>query len=79
AGGVLAGSIDFAEFGDPAASESVPAIFTTDPAAISPLPHVPLPDGNIAIGTKWILKNKRDATASRLDIMFAVSACSGHQ
>ncbi|GJY07272.1 putative ribonuclease H-like domain-containing protein [Tanacetum coccineum] len=23
--------------------------------------HVPLPDGKIAIGTKWILKNKRDA------------------
>nr|GEU49952.1 hypothetical protein [Tanacetum cinerariifolium] len=38
AGGVLAGSIDSAGFGDPAASESVPAIFTTDHAAVSPLP-----------------------------------------
>ncbi|GJZ17819.1 putative ribonuclease H-like domain-containing protein [Tanacetum coccineum] len=47
---------------------------------------VPLPDGKIAIGTKWILKNKRDArgslmylTASRPDIQFAVSACSRHE
>nr|GEV76049.1 putative ribonuclease H-like domain-containing protein [Tanacetum cinerariifolium] len=38
AGGILAGSIDSTEFGDPAASESVSTIFTTDPAAISPLP-----------------------------------------
>nr|GEX19610.1 hypothetical protein [Tanacetum cinerariifolium] len=38
AGGVLAGSIDSAEFGDPAASEPVHAVFTTDPAATSPLP-----------------------------------------
>nr|GEU74838.1 retrovirus-related Pol polyprotein from transposon TNT 1-94 [Tanacetum cinerariifolium] len=94
AGGVLAGSIDSAGFGDPTASESVPAVFTLDHAAVSPLPPepssvakaledpdwvaamqeemqqfynqqvwklVPLPDGKIAIGTKWILKNKRDA------------------
>nr|GFB39941.1 putative ribonuclease H-like domain-containing protein [Tanacetum cinerariifolium] len=124
AGGVLAGSIVSAEFGDPAARASVLAVFTNDPAAISPLPpghllgsyehttrfpspfdlgnHQPmagifssssydddfyadvtnlasnvavdpvatmrqvwklvlLPDGKIAIGTKWILKNKRDA------------------
>nr|GEW13074.1 hypothetical protein [Tanacetum cinerariifolium] len=40
AGGVLAGSIDSAGFGDPAASESVPAVFTTDHAAVSPLPPV---------------------------------------
>nr|GEV87133.1 putative ribonuclease H-like domain-containing protein [Tanacetum cinerariifolium] len=38
AGGVLAGSIDSARFGDPAASESVPAVFTTDHAAVSPFP-----------------------------------------
>nr|GFB41687.1 putative ribonuclease H-like domain-containing protein [Tanacetum cinerariifolium] len=38
AGGVIAGSIDSAEFGVPAASESVPAVFTNDPAASSPLP-----------------------------------------
>nr|GFC53507.1 retrovirus-related Pol polyprotein from transposon TNT 1-94 [Tanacetum cinerariifolium] len=38
AGGVLAGSIDSAGFGDPAASESVPAVFTTDHADTSPLP-----------------------------------------
>nr|GFD58347.1 hypothetical protein [Tanacetum cinerariifolium] len=38
AGGVLAGNIDSAGFGDPAASESVPAVFADDPAAISPLP-----------------------------------------
>nr|GEX61982.1 ribonuclease H-like domain-containing protein [Tanacetum cinerariifolium] len=38
AGGVLAESIDFAEFGVPAASESVPAVFTNDLAASSPLP-----------------------------------------
>nr|GEV56911.1 putative ribonuclease H-like domain-containing protein [Tanacetum cinerariifolium] len=129
AGGVLAGSIVSAEFGDSAASASVPAILTTAPAATSSLPPalnvvvdpvatkrvniihpqsqiigalqspvqtqstvqkskfgesdpdwvaamqkemqqfyhqkvwklVPLPDGKIAIGTKWILKNKRDA------------------
>nr|GFB73094.1 copia protein [Tanacetum cinerariifolium] len=79
AGGVLAGSIDFAGFSDPAASESVPVVFTPDHAAVSPLPLasnvavdpiatkrqvrklVPLLDGKIAIGTKWILKNKRDA------------------
>nr|GEW73985.1 ribonuclease H-like domain-containing protein [Tanacetum cinerariifolium] len=34
-GGVLAGSIISAEFGDPAASASVPAVLTTDPAATS--------------------------------------------
>nr|GEY65288.1 hypothetical protein [Tanacetum cinerariifolium] len=120
AGGVLAESIDFAEFGVPAASESVPAVFTNDLAASSPLPPghslgscehttrfpsssdlgnhqptagtssvakdlkdpdwvaamqeemqqfyhqqvwkvVPLPAGKITIGTKWILRNKRDA------------------
>nr|GEX14513.1 hypothetical protein [Tanacetum cinerariifolium] len=106
AGGVLAGSIDFVGFSDPVASESVPAVFTTDHTANSPLPPghsltqvntlyasnvavdpiatkrvntihpqsqiigelqslvwklVPLPTGKIAIGTKWILKNKRDA------------------
>nr|GFB81859.1 copia protein [Tanacetum cinerariifolium] len=38
AGGVLAGSIDSAGFGNPAASESVLAVFTTDHAAVSPLP-----------------------------------------
>nr|GFD41852.1 hypothetical protein [Tanacetum cinerariifolium] len=38
AGGVLAGSIDSAGFGDPAASEYVPVVFTTDHAATSPLP-----------------------------------------
>nr|GFC98152.1 hypothetical protein [Tanacetum cinerariifolium] len=38
AGGVLAGSIVSAEFGDLAARASVPAVFTNDPAAISPLP-----------------------------------------
>nr|GFD15465.1 hypothetical protein [Tanacetum cinerariifolium] len=32
AGGVLAGSINSAGFGDPAASESVLAVFTTDHA-----------------------------------------------
>nr|GEV95589.1 ribonuclease H-like domain-containing protein [Tanacetum cinerariifolium] len=37
-GGVHAGSIDSAEFGVPAASESVPAVFSTDSAATSPLP-----------------------------------------
>nr|GFA49193.1 retrovirus-related Pol polyprotein from transposon TNT 1-94 [Tanacetum cinerariifolium] len=91
---VLAGSIVSVEFGDPAASASVPAVLTTAPAATSPLPPepssvakaledpdwvasmqeemqqfynqqvwklVPLPEGKIAIGTKWILKNKRDA------------------
>nr|GEY94320.1 hypothetical protein [Tanacetum cinerariifolium] len=124
AGGVHARSIDSAEFGVPAASESVPVVLSNDPAASSPLPPghslgscehtirfhsssdlgnhqptagiffsssydddfyadftnlalnvvvdpvatkrqvwklVPLPDGKIAIGTKWILKNKRDA------------------
>nr|GEW06937.1 ribonuclease H-like domain-containing protein [Tanacetum cinerariifolium] len=93
-GGVLAGSIDSAGFGDLAASESIPAVFSTDHAANSTLPPepssvakslkdpdwvaamqeemqqfynqqvwklVPLPDGKIAIETKWILKNKRDA------------------
>nr|GEX34675.1 hypothetical protein [Tanacetum cinerariifolium] len=38
AGGVLAGSIDSAGFGDPAASESVPAVFTPDHAANFTLP-----------------------------------------
>nr|GFA92223.1 putative ribonuclease H-like domain-containing protein [Tanacetum cinerariifolium] len=38
AGGVLAGSIDSAGFGDPAASESVLAVFNPDHAADSPLP-----------------------------------------
>nr|GEX05814.1 putative ribonuclease H-like domain-containing protein [Tanacetum cinerariifolium] len=38
AGGVLAGSINSTGFGDPAASESVPAVFTTDHAAVSLLP-----------------------------------------
>nr|GEW89768.1 putative ribonuclease H-like domain-containing protein [Tanacetum cinerariifolium] len=112
ADGVLVGNIDSAEFGDPAASESVLAVFATDPAATSPLPpghslvsckhttrfpspsdhgnHQPTTDifssssydddfcadvtnlatnvamdpvatKRIAIGTKWILKNKRDA------------------
>nr|GEW77037.1 putative ribonuclease H-like domain-containing protein [Tanacetum cinerariifolium] len=37
AGGVLAGSIDYAGFGDPAASESVPAVFTHDHSANSTL------------------------------------------
>nr|GEZ70263.1 hypothetical protein [Tanacetum cinerariifolium] len=138
AGGVLAGSVDSAGFGDPATSESVPAIFNPDladnstfplassvavdlvatkrvntihpqsqiieelqspvqtrskvqkskfgekPSSMSKAlkdPHwvaamqeemqqffnqqvwklVPLPNRKIAIGTKWILKNKRDA------------------
>nr|GEY49582.1 ribonuclease H-like domain-containing protein [Tanacetum cinerariifolium] len=38
AGGVLTRSIDSAEFGVPAASESVFAIFTNDPTDTSPLP-----------------------------------------
>nr|GEY08687.1 putative ribonuclease H-like domain-containing protein [Tanacetum cinerariifolium] len=38
AGGVLAGSIDSARVCDPIVSESVPAIFTTDHAVVSPLP-----------------------------------------
>nr|GEU69536.1 putative ribonuclease H-like domain-containing protein [Tanacetum cinerariifolium] len=38
AGGVLAGSIDSAGFGDPAASKSVPTVFTPDHAANSTLP-----------------------------------------
>nr|GEV30210.1 putative ribonuclease H-like domain-containing protein [Tanacetum cinerariifolium] len=38
AGGVLAGSIVSAEFCDPAPSASVLAVFSTDPAATSPLP-----------------------------------------
>nr|GEW74782.1 retrovirus-related Pol polyprotein from transposon TNT 1-94 [Tanacetum cinerariifolium] len=38
ASGVLAGSIDSAEFGVSAASESIPTVFTNDPAATSPLP-----------------------------------------
>nr|GFA79830.1 hypothetical protein [Tanacetum cinerariifolium] len=37
AGGVHAGCIDSARFGNPAASESVPAVFTTDHAVVSPL------------------------------------------
>nr|GEU62742.1 uncharacterized mitochondrial protein AtMg00810-like [Tanacetum cinerariifolium] len=41
AGGVLAGSIDSAGFGDPAASEFVPAVFITDHAATSTLPLEP--------------------------------------
>nr|GEU77422.1 ribonuclease H-like domain-containing protein [Tanacetum cinerariifolium] len=45
AGGVLAGSIDSAKFGDPTTSEFVPAVFTTDPAASSPLP----PASNVAV------------------------------
>ncbi|GKD56799.1 putative ribonuclease H-like domain-containing protein, partial [Tanacetum coccineum] len=32
---------------------------------------VPLPEGKTAIGTKWILKNKRDARAIRLFLAFA--------
>nr|GEZ07775.1 hypothetical protein [Tanacetum cinerariifolium] len=122
ASGVLVGSIDSVGFDDPAACESVPAVFPTDHVATSPLPPchslgssehsirfpslsdlgnhqptagifsssydddfytdvtnlalnvvmdpvatkrvwklVPLPAGKIAIETKWILKNKRDA------------------
>nr|GEY91132.1 putative ribonuclease H-like domain-containing protein [Tanacetum cinerariifolium] len=38
AGGVHAGSLLSAEFGDPTASDSIPAIFHNDPAASSPLP-----------------------------------------
>nr|GEX12648.1 retrotransposon protein, putative, unclassified [Tanacetum cinerariifolium] len=41
AGGVIAGSIDSAEFGVPAASKSVPAVFSNDPDATSPLPPEP--------------------------------------
>nr|GEZ86392.1 hypothetical protein [Tanacetum cinerariifolium] len=37
-GGVLASSINSVGFGDPAASESVPAVFLTNHAATSPLP-----------------------------------------
>nr|GFB45683.1 retrovirus-related Pol polyprotein from transposon TNT 1-94 [Tanacetum cinerariifolium] len=37
-GGVLAGSINSAGFGDPVASESVLAVFTTDHVVVSPLP-----------------------------------------
>nr|GFA45000.1 retrovirus-related Pol polyprotein from transposon TNT 1-94 [Tanacetum cinerariifolium] len=100
AGGVLTGSVDSVGFGDPAASESVPAVFNPGHADNSTLPPshslglkptsvakalkdpdwvaamqeemqqffnhqvwqlVPLPGRKIAIGTKWILKNKRDA------------------
>nr|GFA64797.1 hypothetical protein [Tanacetum cinerariifolium] len=89
AGGVLVGSIDSAGFGDPAASESVLAVFTPDHAAVSPLPPEPssvvkaLEDHDwvaamhkemqqfynhqIAIETKWILKNKRDARVARIE------------
>nr|GEW48209.1 retrovirus-related Pol polyprotein from transposon TNT 1-94 [Tanacetum cinerariifolium] len=38
AGGIIAGSIDSAKFGVPAASESIPAVFSNDHAATSPLP-----------------------------------------
>nr|GEV03040.1 putative ribonuclease H-like domain-containing protein [Tanacetum cinerariifolium] len=38
AGGVIAGSIVSAKYSVPAASESVPAVFSNDPAATSPLP-----------------------------------------
>nr|GEZ40473.1 putative ribonuclease H-like domain-containing protein [Tanacetum cinerariifolium] len=38
ASGVFAGSLVSADFGDPAASASVPAVLTTAPAATSPLP-----------------------------------------
>nr|GEX84752.1 copia protein [Tanacetum cinerariifolium] len=61
AGGVLAGSVDSAGFGNPATSEYVTAVFHPDHADKSSFPPVPLPDGKITIGTKWILKNKRDA------------------
>nr|GFC94910.1 copia protein [Tanacetum cinerariifolium] len=57
AGGVLAGSVDSAGFGDPATSESVPAIFNPDLADNSTLP----PSHSLGSRTKWILKNKRDA------------------
>nr|GEZ15716.1 copia protein [Tanacetum cinerariifolium] len=97
AGGVLASSVDSAGFGDPTASESVPAVFNPDHADNSTLPpghslgssehstRFPSPsnlrnhqpkDGifflssydddfcadvtNLALRTKWILKNKRD-------------------
>nr|GEX29805.1 ribonuclease H-like domain-containing protein [Tanacetum cinerariifolium] len=52
-GGVHAGSVP---------AGSIPT--SSDPASsvsASSVPAVPLPDGKIAIGTKWILKNKRDA------------------
>nr|GFA53586.1 hypothetical protein [Tanacetum cinerariifolium] len=39
AGGVVAGGIVSAEFGDPAASASIPAVLTPAPATTSPLPH----------------------------------------
>nr|GEV80513.1 ribonuclease H-like domain-containing protein [Tanacetum cinerariifolium] len=38
AGGVLAGSIDSAGFSDPAASESIPVVFTPDHVVVSPFP-----------------------------------------
>nr|GEY07110.1 retrovirus-related Pol polyprotein from transposon TNT 1-94 [Tanacetum cinerariifolium] len=65
ADGVIAGSIDSAEFGDPAASGYVPTVFTTNMLLslhfLLVWKLVPLPARKIAIGTKWILKNKRDA------------------
>nr|GEW76629.1 copia protein [Tanacetum cinerariifolium] len=61
AGGVLAGSVDSAGCGDLAISESVHAVFNLVYANNSTLPPVPLPNGKIAIGTKWIMKNRRVA------------------
>nr|GEV25562.1 putative reverse transcriptase domain-containing protein [Tanacetum cinerariifolium] len=45
AGGIFAGSIDSTGFDDPAASESVPAVFTTNHDATSTLP----PASNVAV------------------------------
>nr|GEY61505.1 putative ribonuclease H-like domain-containing protein [Tanacetum cinerariifolium] len=73
AGGVLAGSIDSAGFGDPAASESVPVVFTPDHAAVSPLPPEPSSVAKSLEDPDWVVamqeemqqfynqQNKRDA------------------
>nr|GEX59788.1 putative ribonuclease H-like domain-containing protein [Tanacetum cinerariifolium] len=52
AGGVLAGSVDSASFGDPASSESVPAVFTSDHANNSTL-HPGHSLGSIEDSTKF--------------------------
>nr|GEW58117.1 copia protein [Tanacetum cinerariifolium] len=53
-GGVLAGSINSASFGDPAASESVPTIFTIDHAATSLLPHEPSSVAKALADPDWV-------------------------
>nr|GEZ62526.1 retrovirus-related Pol polyprotein from transposon TNT 1-94 [Tanacetum cinerariifolium] len=85
AGGVFAGSIDSAEFGDPAASDFVPAVVSTDSAATSLLPPAAKsklkdesdPPVNVHLYQSMI-GSLMYLTASRPGIMFAVSACSRH-